>query len=182
VDISHCPSPHSLRNQLGRVAWNLVWTFLYRPTPRLLHGWRRFLLRRFGAKIGRGVHPYPAATIWAPWNLEMGDYSCLSQNVDCYCVAKIKIGAHATVSQYSFLCTASHDVENPHMPLITAPITIAHGAWIAADVFIGPGVTVGEGAVVGARATVFRAVEPWTVVGGNPARVIKQRVLKGVGA
>jgi putative colanic acid biosynthesis acetyltransferase WcaF len=120
--------------------------------------------------------------IWAPWNLEMGDYSCLSQNVDCYCVAKIKIGPHATVSQYSFLCTASHDFENPHMPLITAPIAIADGAWIAADVFIGPGVTVGEGAVVGARATVFQAVEPWTVVGGNPAKVIKKRVLKGVGA
>ncbi len=68
------------------------------------------------------------------------------------------------------------------MPLITAPITIADGAWIAADVFIGPGVTVGEGAVVGTRATVFGAVEPWTVVGGNPAKVIKTRVLKGVGA
>ena len=177
VDISHCPSPHSLRSRLARVGWNWVWTFLYRPSPRPFHGWRRFLLRCFGAKIGRGVHAYPAAKIWAPWNLEMGDYSCLSQNVDCYCVAKIKIGAHATVSQYSFLCAASHDVERPHMPLIMAPITIADGAWIAADVFIGPGVTVGEGAVVGARSSVFRSVEPWSVVVGNPARFLEPRQL-----
>lgn len=177
VDVSHCPSPHSLRNQIGRAAWNLVWTFLYRPSPRPLHGWRRFLLRCFGAKIGSGVHAYPSVKIWAPWNLEMGDYSCLSHDVDCYCVAKIKIGAHATVSQYSFLCTASHDFEIPHMPLITAPITIADGAWIAADVFIGPGVTVGEGAVVGARSSAFKSVEPWSVVVGNPAKFLKRRQL-----
>ncbi len=177
LDASHCPSPHSLRNPLGRAAWNLVWTFLYRPSPRPFHGWRRLLLRCLGARIGSGVHAFSAVKIWAPWNLEMGDYRCLSHDVDCYCVAKIKIGVHATVSKYGFLCAASHDVENPHMPLITAPITIADGDWIAADDFIGPGVTVGEGAVVGERSGVFRSVEPWSVVVGSPARFLKPRQL-----
>ena len=131
----------------------------------------------FGAKIGHGVHPYPSVKIWAPWNLEMGDYSCLGDNVYCYCVAKIKLGAHSTVSQYTYLCAASHDIENPQMPLITAPITIGDGAWVTADVFIGPGVTIGEGAVVGARAVVLKDVEAWTVVAGNPAKFIKHRQL-----
>jgi putative colanic acid biosynthesis acetyltransferase WcaF len=155
--------------------WTFVWATFYRLSPKILHGWRRFLLRAFGANIGYKAHPYPSAKIWAPWNLEMGDYSCLSHDVDCYCVAPIKIGAHATVSQYSYLCTASHDCCDPFMPLVTAPINIGQGAWVAADVFIGPGVEVGDGAVVGARSSVFKDVEAWTVVVGSPARFLKRR-------
>ena len=156
----------------------MVWLIFFRPTPKVCHAWRRFLLRAFGAKIGRGVHVHSSARIWAPWNLEMGDYSCLSFDVDCYSVAAIRIGSHVTISQYSFLCTASHDFEQPNMPLITAPIAIGEGAWIAADVFIAPGVTIGEGAVVGARSSVFNYVQPRVVVAGNPARLLKHRVLK----
>jgi putative colanic acid biosynthesis acetyltransferase WcaF len=178
VDVSNCPSPHSLRNRLGRVLWAFVWALFYRPSPKVFHGWRRFLLRLFGAQIGKGSHPHASVRVWAPWNLKMGDHSCLSHFVDCYCVAPITIGAHATVSQYSYLCTASHDIEDPHLALVTAPIVIGEGAWITADVYIGPGVTVGDGAVVGARSSVFKDVPPWTVVAGNPAREMRKRVLR----
>jgi len=106
----------------------------------------------------------------------MGDHSCLSEYVDCYCVDKIRIAAHATVSQYSFLCTASHDYTDPAMPLVIAPISIGEQAWITSDVFVAPGVTIGEGAVVLARSSVFRNIDPWVVVGGNPAKFIKPRV------
>jgi len=166
---------HSLGNKLGRVAWAVVWNCFYRPSPRICHGWRRFLLRLFGATIGQGVHPYPSSKIWAPWNLEMEDHSCLADYVDCYCVDKIRMGSHSTVSQYSYLCTASHDYTDPTMPLTTAPIVIGEGVWIAADAFIGPGVIIGDGAVIGARSSVYRNIEPWTVVVGNPARVINKR-------
>ncbi len=178
VDVSKCFSRHSTRNKLGRALWGVVWLFLYRPTPRFLHGWRRFLLRCFGAKIGRGVFPFPSVKVWAPWNLQVGDHCALSDGVNCYCVDRIAIGSHVTISQDAFLCTASHDYEDPHFALITAPIRIGDGAWVAADAFIAPGVNVGEGAVVGARASVFRDVAPWAVVAGNPARVIKQRRLR----
>ena len=166
---------HSVGNKIGRTVWNVVWLLLYRPSPRILHSWRGFLLRRFGAVVGKNVHPYPSARIWAPWNLELGDHSCLGDHTDCYCVDRITIGPHSTVSQYSYLCTASHDYTDPFMPLTTAPIVIGEGVWIAADVFVGPGVAVGNGAVIGARSSIFRNVEAWTVVAGNPARVIKKR-------
>jgi putative colanic acid biosynthesis acetyltransferase WcaF len=133
------------------------------------------LLRVFGAKIARGAHPYSSARIWAPWNLTMGEGSCLGDHVDCYSVDRVTLEPYATVSQYAFLCTAGHDYSVPRMPVITAPIRIGPRAWVAADVFVGPGVTIGEGAVVGARSSVYRNVEAWTVVGGNPARVIKKR-------
>lgn len=178
VSPRHCPSPHGFRSKLGRWAWGLVWVLLFRPTPRNLDGWRRFLLRLFGARIGRGARILGSARIWAPWNLEMGEYACLSEFTDCYCVDRVRIGAHATVSQYAYLCTASHDIHDPHMRLITAPIAIGDGAWVCAGAYVGMGVTLGEGAVAAARAVVVKDVPAWTVVGGNPARMIKQREMR----
>ena len=171
----------TLTSKVVRAVWQVVWLFLYRPTPRLFHPWRRFLLRIFGAKLGKAVHPYPSSRVWAPWNLEMGDHACLSEGVDCYCVDKITIGAHSTVSQYSFLCAASHDYTSAAMPLVTGPINIGERVWITADVFVGPGVSIGDGAVITARSSVFSDIPPWAVARGNPAVVVKARKFEGRG-
>jgi putative colanic acid biosynthesis acetyltransferase WcaF len=165
-------------NRLKRLVWNGIWFVFFRPSPTPYHGWRRFLLRLFGARIGPGAHVYSSATVWAPWNLEMEEGSCLGPGVNCYCMAKIHLGAHATVSQFTHLCAAGHDIADQSFALVTQPIRIGANAWVATDAFIGPGVTVGEGAVVGARSAVFRDVKPWTVVGGNPARFLKKRILR----
>lgn len=108
----------------------------------------------------------------------MEEYSCIASDVECYNVDKVFVGAHATVSQGAFLCTASHDISHPRNPLVTAPIFIREQAWVAARTYVGLGVTIGEGAVVGATASVYKDVEPWTIVGGNPARFIKKREVK----
>ena len=176
VDLSQYEDRLTLSNKLLRVLWNIVYRIAFRPFPTsILMPWRKMILRVFGAKMGKGSQVYCTARIWAPWNLEMGDYSCIASNVDCYNVDKITIGANSTISQKTYLCTASHDISNPKHPLITAPIFIADQAWVAADAFVGMGVTIGQGAVVGARAAVFKDVAPWTVVGGNPAKFIKER-------
>lgn len=158
-----------------RALWFWVWLLLYRPSPRVFHAWRRMILRCFGAHIGAGAHPYPSAKIWAPWNLTMGPNSCIADNVDVYSVSRIEIGENATISQYCYLCTASHDHNSRGMPLVAGPIIVAAHAWLTADVFVGPGVTIGEGAVVGARSGVYRDVAAWKVVAGNPAREIGDR-------
>jgi putative colanic acid biosynthesis acetyltransferase WcaF len=108
----------------------------------------------------------------------MGDYSCLSHDVDCYCVDRITIGAHATVSQYSYLCTATHDPSDPGMKLVTAPIVIEDQAWVCADVFVSPGVTVGQGTVVGARSSVFKDLPAWKICWGTPAKPVRDRIIK----
>ncbi|WP_417009039.1 putative colanic acid biosynthesis acetyltransferase [Bacteroides congonensis] len=167
------------KHQLVRFAWSIVWSCLARPLPRSMgSGWKRMLLRLFEAKIDSTAVVYSSAKVYYPKNLVMGRYSCLASNVDCYNVAPIILGDNVTVSQGAFLCTASHDVTDPLHPLITAPIVIEDAAWVAADAFVSMGVTIGEGAVVGARACVFKDVERWAIVGGNPAKFIKKRELK----
>lgn len=178
VSKEECPSVHSFGNKLGRIIWGIVWLVLFRPSPRIFHFWRRFLLRLLGAKIGLGVKIDPSVRIWVPWNLEMEQEATLGHHVDCYNVAKIKIGRHATVSQYAFLCTATHDACDPHMNLIALPIVLEDQSWVCAGAFVAPGVTIGTGALAGARAVVTRSVQPWNIVAGNPARFIKTRVLK----
>ena len=178
-DLSQYRNTLSWQNQFVRLLWIITWGLLARPFPRSLgSSWKRFLLRLFGAKIHKTAIVYSSVRIYMPWQLEMHEYSCLAPEVDCYNVAKIRIGAHTTVSQKSYLCSASHDITDSSHPLITAPIIIKEKAWVSASCFIGMGVTVGEGAVVGATASVFKDVEPWTVVGGNPAKFIKKRELK----
>lgn len=172
------PSPHGWRNQAMRVLWGIAWRLLVRPSPKVLHGWRRLVLRCFGAKLGPGVHVYPTARVWAPWLLEMGPHACLGPEVDCYNVGGVRIGAFATVSQYSYLCGATHDYEQVSMPLRPGVIEIGARAWLAADVFVAAGTRVGEGAVVGARSSVYRDVPAWVVAAGNPARVMKPRALR----
>jgi putative colanic acid biosynthesis acetyltransferase WcaF len=140
-----------------------------------MHGWRRFLLRCFGARIGRGAMPYPTAVIWAPWNLIMRDHSVMGDGVDCYSVTSIEIGEHASISQRAFLCAASRDIDDADHSLMTAPIVIGAHGWVAAEAYIGPGVTIAPGGVAAARAVVVRDVPAWTVVAGNPARPIRQR-------
>lgn len=175
MNLTHFKSELSFWNRAGRALWGMVWLLLFRSSPRPLHLWRVMLLRAFGAKIGSGVRVYPSARIYAPWNLRMGEFSILGDYVNCYCVGLVEIGSHAVVSQYSFLCTATHDYERAEFPLVVAPIRIGEKSWIAADAFVGPGVSIGEGAVVGARSSVFKDVGSWQVVGGTPARVLKRR-------
>lgn len=160
----------------------LVWQLINKTLFRLLVGpflknARVLLLKTFGADVEWGVMIYSTVDIWAPWNLKMGKYSCIGGQVKLYNKDMIIIDDNVVVSQGAYLCTASHDITSPSHNLITSPIHLCDHSWVAADAFIGMGVTIGKGAVVGARAAVFKDVEPWSVVGGNPAKFIKKRVI-----
>ncbi len=168
---------HSLRNLFGRLLWNLAWRLLYKPSPRRAHCWRRALLRLFGAQVAKGVWLSPSARFWAPWNLTLEFNTAIDDHVFIYNIARVTLREHSVVSVYSFLCSPTHDHSLVSRPLVTGCIEVGRLAWLCADVFVGPGVRVGEGAVVGARSSVYRDVPPWQVVGGNPARFIKHRVL-----
>jgi putative colanic acid biosynthesis acetyltransferase WcaF len=160
-----------------RILWALARP-LFRFSPRPCFGWRRFLLRLFGARVGKAVHIYASANVYFPWNLEIGDWSSIGEWALIYNLGPVRIGRNVTISQRAHLCAGTHDHRDPALPLLKPPIVVADQAWICADAFVGPGVTVGEGAVVGARGVAVRDVGPWQVVVGNPARVVGQRELR----
>jgi putative colanic acid biosynthesis acetyltransferase WcaF len=174
---THKGPSFSFRNRLLRVIWGMVCLVFFRYSPRPLHQWRSFLLRLFGAKIGKGVHVYPVAKIWAPWNLEIDDYSGVGDYVNLYTQGKIKIGKYVVISQGAHLCTGTHDYRINGFPLITKPIDIADHVWIAAEAFIHPGIKIGEGTVVGARSVVTHNLDAWKVCAGNPCITIKNRTI-----
>ena len=179
VDLSKYHNILGRKHQIQRLLWSVAWGVLARPLPRSVgSGWKRFLLLLFGAKISKTAVVYSSAKVYYPANLIMGDYTCLASGVNCYNVAPIIIEDHVTISQGAYLCTASHNINSSKHELITAPIRICNQAWIASEAYIGMGVTVGEGAVVGARAAVFKNVDSWTVVGGNPAVYLKKREIE----
>ena len=175
---THTQASYSLRNRLMRVAWNVVYFLLFRLSPIPLHPWRSFLLRCFGAKIGKGCHIYPGVVVWAPWNLEIGDCVGIASGTLCHSMARIKLGDQVVISQGAKLYTGSHDYEDPRFPLEIRPISVGDNAWIAAEAFIFPGVTIGEGAVIGARSVVTKDMPARMVCAGNPCRPIKPRELK----
>ncbi|MCI7781438.1 MAG: putative colanic acid biosynthesis acetyltransferase [Bacteroidales bacterium] len=179
IDLSAYKNRLGRKHQAVRMLWNILWPLTTWFLPRSLGmGWKRSLLRMFGAKVHPTAQVYSSARIYYPANLTMEAYSCLADGVECYNVAPVTVGAHSTISQGTLLCTASHDITDSHHRLVTAPIMIEDQVWIGARAYIGMGVVVRQGAVVGATASVYKTVEPWTVVGGNPARFIKKREIR----
>lgn len=158
--------------------WHVCWTLLAAWTPPPFHGWRCFILRVFGAKIGQSVRFYGSARVWLPSNLIIGNRVIVGPRVTLYNQGMIEIGNRTVISQGAHVCASSHDVNDYYFQLILRPIRIENDAWIAAEAFVGPGVTVSEGAVLGARGVAMRDLESWGIYGGNPAEYLKQRTSK----
>jgi putative colanic acid biosynthesis acetyltransferase WcaF len=169
----------SLGNRLARVAWGLTWLMLARFTPPPLHGWRRLVLRAFGARVARGARIHGSAMVWLPANLELGENCLIGPRVRLYNQGRISIGARSVISQGAHVCASTHDLRDPHFQLLLRPVTIGSGCWIAAEAFVGPGVTMGDRAVLAARGVLFEDAAAETVYRGNPAAAIKQRELRG---
>ena len=170
----------SLRNRLLRFVWEVIYALLFRTSPRPLHAWRNFLLRCFGARIGRGTHIYPTARIWAPWNLDCEDHVSIAEDVVVYNPKLLKMLSHAIVSQQAYLCGATHDHEDPRFPLISFPMLLGAYSWVCARATVMPSVNLGEGAVLALGSVATKDLEPWTVCGGIPAKFIKMRVMKEI--
>ena len=171
------PLPRVIK--VKRLLWLITWFLFAKWMPYFIgRRWRVFVVTLFGMKHKGHIGVYPTCKVWAPWNIEMGSWVAIDDDVNLYAADKITIGTKVAISREAFICTASHDITKPNRPLVTAPITIGDGVWIGARAIILPGVTIGEGAVVGAGSVVTKDVDSWAVVAGNPAREVKKRELE----
>ena len=157
--------------------WMLTSLFLFQLCPLKLSGLKCAMLRAFGAKIGRGVVIKPRVTITFPWKLTVGDHVWLGEEAWLLNLAPIVIESHVCISQRAFLCTGNHDYKSPTFDLIVKPIHVEEGAWVGAGALVSPGVKVGNHAVLAACSVATKNLEPLGIYQGNPAVLIKQRVV-----
>jgi len=156
--------------------WWIVQSTLFGCSPQFAYKWRNFLLRLFGANIGKNVIVRPSVRTTYPWRLTIGDNSWVGDHVDLYTLGKISIGRNTVVSQRSYLCTGSHEYQSERFDIYADAIVIEDEAWLATDVFIAPGVTIGKGTVIGARSSVFKNMPQGMICTGNPAKPVKERL------
>ena len=172
------PSPWTFKEKVGRAIWMVFGKTMFRLS---FHNWyrsRAALLRLFGARIGKGVAIRPTANIEVPWMLDIEDDVSVGDHAILYSLGMIRIGRRAIISQFAHLCAGTHDHTDHTFRLIRMPVTIGADVWIGADAFIGPGVTVGPLSVVGARSSTYKDLPARKVYVGNPAKPIKDRVLR----
>ncbi len=177
-NLSEFKLPKNFRGRSAFVVqlWWLVQTLFFNTSPQVFYGWRRFLLRLFGAKIGKKVIIRPSVKTTYPWKISIGDYSWIGDDVVLYSLGEIEIGNNVVVSQKSYLCTGSHDYLTKSFPIFAKKITIEDECWIATDVFVAPGITIKKGTVVGSRSSVYKDLPANKVCVGNPAKVIRDRI------
>lgn len=157
--------------------WWVAQALFFRCSPQFAYGFRAWLLRLFGARVGQATIIRPTVRITYPWKVSIGDYAWVGDDVVLYSLGEIEIGAHAVVSQRSYVCAADHDYTQSDFPIRARKVIIGSQAWLAADVFVAPGVRIGEGAVIGARSSVFRNMPDGMLCMGSPCHPVKPRVV-----
>lgn len=176
------------REKLAQRTWEFVRPIVFGCSPWFARRWRVAWVRLAAAwyrrcgvpnSISKSSSISRVARVDYPWNFSIGERSSIGEHAWIYCLNKITIGMNCCIGEEVKLLTGSHNVHAPTFDLVTKPITIGDNVWIATGAYVMPGVTIGEGAVVAAGAVVTKDVEPWTVVGGNPAKVLKRRELRG---
>lgn len=167
--------PYSAKTYVIRFFWLVLYSTIWKLCWKRIYPLRAILLNLLGSKVSLRTSIAASAWIEIPTNLVMKSFAAIGPNAVIYNLTQISIGERTIISQDAYICSGTHDYNVPNFPLVTKKIIIENDVWICAGAYIGPGVTVGEGAVVGARAVVTKDVPPWSVVAGNPAKIIKRR-------
>jgi putative colanic acid biosynthesis acetyltransferase WcaF len=164
------------RSKITVQLWWAVQNTLFALSPQVLYGWRRFLLRLFGAKIGKGVLIRATARITYPWNVEIGEDSWIGEDNVLYSLGKITIGNNVALAHKVYINTGGHDYMKNTFDIFSLPVIIEDQCWITNDVYVAPGVTIGKGSIVAARSSVFKNIPEGKIYAGTPAKELKNRL------
>ncbi len=160
-----------------RGLWFLVNAFFFKsPLPG--SGLKRFLLRLFGAKVGKGVVIKPRVNIKYPWFLIIGDHVWIGEEVWIDDLGTVSIGSHTCISQGAMLLCGNHDHASPTFDLIVEGITLEEGVWIGAKAVVGPGVRASSHAFLTMGSVTASDLSAYGIYRGNPAEFIRERKIR----
>jgi putative colanic acid biosynthesis acetyltransferase WcaF len=178
-DLSSFKVPESFRgkSKITVQIWWIIQATLFNWSPQVLYGWRAFLLRLFGAQIGKHVRIRSSVKVTYPWKVKIGEYTWIGDDCVLYSLGDITIGKHVAVAHKVYFNTGGHDYEKKTFDIFSKPVVIEDECWITNDVYVAPGVTIGKGTIVSARSTVLKDLPAGKVCVGTPAKPIKDRPL-----
>ena len=166
------------KNKLLIIIAKLIWDFSGKPLCSSYFpgtNWRKFILRIFGAKIGKGGKLKINIKISEPWNLSIGDHCWIGENVWIDNLASVSIGNRVCISQGVYLCTGNHNYKKDLFNLILKKIVIEDDCWIAAKSIIAPGSILKRGAVACIGSLVSGILQQDGIYKGNPAKLLKSK-------
>lgn len=180
-DLTRFTMPAGFRGRSAVICqlWWLVQDTVFRWSPQFLFGFRAWLLRLFGARIGVDVRIRPTTRVTYPWKLTIGNHVWVGDDCVFYNLGEIVLGNHVALAHDVYLCTGLHDYTKIEFPIGAKAIVLEDEVWLPNDVFVGPGVTIGRGTLVGARSTVLNDLPPGMICYGYPAKPVKPRPVMG---
>ena len=155
--------------------WYLISTIVYEVSLFPVYRSKIWLLRVFGAQIGRGVVIKPKVYIKYPWNLEVGDNVWIGEGVRIDNLALVKLGSNVCVSQNAFLLTGNHNYRNDGFELMTGSIIIEDEVWVGASSVVCPNTVLSQGTIITVGSVIIGTTNANRVYRGNPAIDIKPR-------
>ncbi|TAH23721.1 MAG: colanic acid biosynthesis acetyltransferase WcaF [Cytophagales bacterium] len=165
-------------NVLKRLLWYIINSCIFNSYFFPINFLKTFLLKLFGAKIGKGVVIKPAVNIKYPWFLEIGNYTWIGEKVWIDNLIFVKIGSNCCLSQGCMLLTGNHDFKKTTFDLIVKPITIENGVWLGAKSIVCPGVICHENSVLTVGSIATFDLEKNGIYAQNPLQKIKERVFE----
>lgn len=164
-------SPWSMKAKIVRLGWGVCEMVLWKPSPSWAWGFRRLLLRMFGAKVGQRVQIHPSAKVIIPWHIDLGDDVIVHERAIVYALGQISIGEASEIGPLVHLCAGTHDFSDPAFTLLREPITIGKRCVLCAASFVAPNVTLADETVLMPRSAIYTNSQPKTCYLGNPAKV-----------
>lgn len=165
------------RGMVIRLLWFWVNAAFLRNPLNPSGGIKKFWLKLFGAKIGKGVVIKPAVNIKYPWHLEIGDHCWIGENAWIDNLVPVKLGPNVCLSQGAMLLTGNHNYKKTTFDLMVGEITLEEGVWIGAHAIVTPGITCKSHSVLAVRSVAAQDLEPYTIYQGNPAQAARERNL-----
>ena len=159
----------------------LIWYFInllfiknrYNPSSTL----KVFVLRVFGAKIGKKCVIKPGVNIKYPWNLIVGNNVWIGEGVWIDNLAQVVIDSNVCISQGAMLLCGNHNYKSSTFDLMIGEIHIEEGAWVGAQSIVCPGITMKSHSVLSVGSVASSDIEAYSIYRGNPAIKVKDRVI-----
>jgi putative colanic acid biosynthesis acetyltransferase WcaF len=169
---------HPGGNTIKRVLWHYLNAIFLKTSLVPFNGFKIFLLRSFGAKIGKKVTIKPGVNVKYPWHLTIGDHTWVGENVWIDCLVPVTIGNNVCLSQGAVILTGSHNYKKTSFDLITDSVILEDGVWIGACALVNAGVIAASHAVLTSGSVATKNLEAYTIYQGNPAVKMRMRVIE----